>query len=78
MERRVDAYTRAGLFLYMGEKKNQHQYDHVYLKERNGSKANIIIMPLNAPSDRWCCRQNSVVIVEDIAPSGDALHHGII
>lgn len=61
-----------------GRKKTQQQYDHVYLKKRNGSKANIIIMPLNAPSDRWCFRENSVVIMDDIAPSGDAMHHGII
>lgn len=58
-------------------KQKQQEYDHVYLKKRS-SKANIIIMPLNAPCDRWCFRENSVVIMDDIAPSGDAVHHGII
>lgn len=78
MERRVDAYTRSGLFLYGKKTPQQQQYDHVYLKKRNHSKANIIMMPLKAPSDLWCFRENSVVIMDDIAPSGDAMHHGII
>lgn len=40
--------------------------------------ANIIIMPFNALSDHLCSTERSIVIMEDIAPRGDAVHHGII
>lgn len=43
--------------------------------------ANIIIMPFKALSDRWCFMERSIVIMEDIAPAGDArhaVHHVII
>lgn len=40
--------------------------------------ANIIIMPFKALSDHLCFMERSIVIMDDIAPSGDEMHHGII
>lgn len=38
--------------------------------------ANVIIMPFNALSDHLCIMEKSIVIMDDIAPSGDAVYHG--
>ena len=40
--------------------------------------ANIIIMPFRALSDHLCFMERNIVIVDDIAPSGDEMNHGII
>lgn len=39
--------------------------------------ANIIIMLFKALCDHLCFMEKSVVIMEDIAPNGVEMHHGI-
>lgn len=76
MERCVDTWL--GLLLYIEKKKKKNNNSVVYLKRRDHYMANVIIMPLGALGDRWCIRENCVVIMDDIAPSGEAVHHGTV